>query len=562
MSHPHPEPGSILVGLCAGEKGAPGHYDGLSLAMANRHGLVTGATGTGKTVTLQTLAEGFSRAGVPVFAADVKGDLAGLALPGDGRRAIVDRAKAIGVPYEPGAVPVVFWDLFGEAGSPIRATVAEMGPLLMARLLELNDTQAGVLNILFRVADEQGLLLLDLKDLRALLGYVADHASELTTQYGNVAAATVGTIQRRLLVLENQGADHLFGEPALEISDFLQRAPDGRGYVNILAADRLMRSPRLYATFLLWLLSELFERLPEVGDADRPKLVFFFDEAHLLFDHAPRSLLQAVEQVVRLIRSKGVGVFFVTQNPLDVPDSVLGQLGNRVQHALRAFTPRDSKAVKAAADTFRQNPELDAAAVIKELGVGEALVSMLAEDGSPRVVERCWIAPPRSRVGPITAAERRDVVENGPIFGKYDTPVDRESAFEMLARRGAGAASRPIPPATPPRPTPPPPPPGAPSFLPPRAAVSPAAGGAPVPRSSAWGQDGGGPALPPAAEPAGFLEGIEDALGDWWNGGGSNRGRMTNGQLVVRSAIQSASRSVGTQVARQIMRGVLGGLQR
>ncbi len=572
MSDPHPEPGGILVGLSSGEGGAAGRYDYLSLGMANRHGLVTGATGTGKTVTLQTLAEGFSRAGVPVFAADVKGDLAGLALPGDGRKSLIDRARAIGVPYAPAAVPTVFWDLFGQQGSPIRATVAEMGPLLMARLLELNDTQAGVLNILFRVADEQGLLLLDLKDLRALLGYGADHAAELTTQYGNVAAATVGTIQRQLLVLENQGADHLFGEPALDISDFIQLAPDGRGIVNVLAADRLMRAPRLYATFLLWLLSELFERLPEVGDAGKPKLVFFFDEAHLLFDHAPKSLMQAVEQVVRLIRSKGVGVYFVTQNPLDVPDSVLGQLGNRVQHALRAFTPRDGKAVKAAADTFRQNPAFDAATVIKELGVGEALVSMLADDGTPRVVERCWVAPPMSRVGPITPEERRAVVEGGPIYGKYDTSIDRESAFELLAQRGARAAGAPVPPAEPPRsataspmpvathatPTPAAPTPAAPapSFLPPR---RPGASAGSVPRSPAWGQ---GVAQTPQEEAPGFLDGIEGALGDWWNGGGSSRGRMTNGQIVVRSAIQSASRSVGTQVARQIMRGVLGGLQR
>lgn len=559
MSDAHPEPGRILVGLSAGAQGATGHYDYLTLPMANRHGLITGATGTGKTVTLQTLAEGFSRAGVPVFAADVKGDLAGLALPGAGRKPVLDRAKAIGVPYEPAAVPVVFWDLFGEQGSPIRATVAEMGPLLMSRLLELNDTQAGVMNILFRVADEQGLLLLDLKDLRALLGYVADHASELTTQYGNVAAATVGTIQRQLLVLENQGAEHLFGEPALEISDFLECAPDGRGTVNILAADRLMRSPRLYATFLLWLLSELFERLPEVGDAERPKLVFFFDEAHLLFDHAPKNLMHAVEQVVRLIRSKGVGVYFVTQNPLDVPDSVLGQLGNRVQQALRAFTPRDGKAVKAAADTFRQNPAFDAATVIKELGVGEALVSMLAPDGTPSVVERCWIAPPMSRVGPLTPEERRTVVENGPIFGKYDTPIDRDSAFEMLARRGAKAGGAPVPPPSPPRSaTASPPASTGETFKPPRSSVPPA-GRAAAPRSPAWTVPAQAPERPP--EP-GFLDNIEGALGDWWNGGGSNRGRMTNGQVVVRSAIQSASRSVGTQVARQIMRGVLGGLQR
>ncbi len=553
MTDLSPEPGHLLLGLSAGAAGQPGHYDYLALAMANRHGLVTGATGTGKTVTLQTLAEGFSRAGVPVFAADVKGDLAGLAVAGAGRKALTDRAALIGLPYAPEAAPTILWDLFGEGGHPIRATVAEMGPLLMARMLELNDTQAGVLNVLFRVADERGLLLLDLKDLRAVLGYVADHASELTTRYGNVAAATVGTIQRQLLVLENQGGAHLFGEPALDISDLLRRAPDGRGTVSVLAADRLMRSPRLYATLLLWLLSELFERLPEVGDLDRPKLVFFFDEAHLLFDHAPKPLMAAVEQVVRLIRSKGVGIFFVTQNPLDVPDAVLGQLGNRVQHALRAFTPRDARAVKAAADTFRQNPAFDAASVIKELGVGEALVSTLRQDGAPGVVERCWIAPPMSRVGPLSAEERRAVVEAGPIHGKYDTPVDRDSAFEVLARRGLEAGGPPVPPAAPPRAAPIPPP-ASPSFLPPRAAPPPPA----APRSPAWSQ----PEPRPEPEPAGSLDGIEDALEGWWNGGGSGRGRMTNGQLVVRSAIQSASRSVGTQVARQIMRGVLGGLQR
>ncbi len=552
MSESLPEPGHILLGLSAGPTpGQPGHYDYLSLAMANRHGLITGATGTGKTVTLQTLAEGFSRAGVSVFAADVKGDLAGLAMAGAGRKAVADRARLVGIPYAPEAAPVVFWDLYGEQGSPIRATVAEMGPLLMARMLELNDVQAGVLNVLFRVADERGLLLLDLKDLRAVLGYIAEHASELTTQYGNVAAATIGTIQRQLLVLENQGGANLFGEPALEIEDLLQRAPDGRGTVNLLAAERLMRSPRLYATFLLWLLSELFERLPEVGDLDRPKLVFFFDEAHLLFDHAPKPLMTAVEQVVRLIRSKGVGIYFVTQNPLDVPDTVLGQLGNRVQHALRAFTPRDAKAVKAAADTFRQNPAFDAATVIKELGVGEALVSMLGDDGTPGVVQRCAVAPPMSRVGPLTPAERRVLVEAGPIFGKYDTPIDRESAFEVLARRGGKAGGAPVRPVDPPRPTPTPPPATS-TFLPPRQ------GAVVAPRSPAWGQS----TPQPEPDAPGFLDGIEGALGDWWNGGGSNRGRMTNGQLVVRSALQSASRSVGTQVARQIMRGVLGGLQR
>ncbi len=509
------QPGKILVGKS-------GSYEYLTLALGNRHGLITGATGTGKTVTLQLLAEGFSNAGVPVFAADVKGDLAGLAEPGEGKPAFTKRAKDLGLAYAPRAFPVIFWDLFGEQGSPIRATVAEMGPLLMARLLELNDTQAGVLNILFRVADEQGLLLLDLKDLRAMLAYVAEHAGELTTTYGNVASATIGTIQRQLLVLENQGAANFFGEPALEIDDFLSVAPNGRGVVSILAADRLMRSPRLYATFLLWFLSELFERMPEVGDLDKPKLVFFFDEAHLLFDNAPKSLMQAIEQVVRLIRSKGVGVYFVTQNPLDVPDTVLGQLGNRVQHALRAFTPRDAKAVKAAADTFRQNPAFDAAEAIKELGVGEALVSMLQPDGTPAVVERSLIAPPSSRVGPITPEERKALIEAGPIYGKYDTPIDRVSAYEMLQQRAAGQKGQGLP-AQPPA--------------------------APAPGAST-------PA--PASGGGGLLGGLEH----WWSGGGSSRGRMTNGQTIVRSAIQSAARSVGTQVAREIMRGVLGGMQR
>ncbi|MDE2363631.1 MAG: DUF853 family protein, partial [Hyphomicrobiales bacterium] len=357
--------GKILVG----KSGPAWQY--LNLPLGNRHGLVTGATGTGKTVTLQKIAEGFANAGTAVFAADVKGDLSGISQPGDSRPALTKRAQDLGISYTPDRFPVVFWDVFGEQGHPIRATIAEMGPLLTARLLELNDTQEGVLNIVFRVADEQGLALLDLKDLRATLQFVADHASELTTKYGNVAPATVGAIQRQLLVLETQGGDKFFGEPALDIADFLRTDKDGRGIINVLAADKLMRSPKLYATFLLWMLSELFEHLPEVGDPDKPKLVFFFDEAHLLFDNAPKALMTAIEQVVRLIRSKGVGVYFVTQNPLDVPEKILGQLGNRVQHALRAFTPRDQKAVQAAAETMRANPKFDAAAVITELGVGE-----------------------------------------------------------------------------------------------------------------------------------------------------------------------------------------------
>src|SRR5438270_3726013 len=413
----------------------------LMLRYGNRHGLVTGATGTGKTVTLQVLAEGFSRAGVSVFAADIKGDLSGVAAVGEAKEPFVKRAKELGFEYQPDEFPVIFWDLFGEQGHPVRATISEMAPLLLARLMDLNDVAEGVLNIAFRVADEQGLLLLDLKDLRAMLGYLADHAAELTTQYGNVTKATIGTIQRQLLVLENQGGTKFFGEPALALQDLMKKSSDGRGYVNILVADKLMENPRLYATFLLWLLSELFEQMPEVGDLDKPKLVFFFDEAHLLFNDAPKALLDRIEQVVRLIRSKGVGVFFVTQNPIDVPDKVLGQLGNRVQHALRAFTPRDQKAVTAAAQTFRPNPKLDTAQVIMELGKGEALVSFLEGNGTPAIVERVLIRPPSARIGPITPEERKAIIDNSPVKGKYDTAIDSESAYEILQKRIAGTAA-------------------------------------------------------------------------------------------------------------------------
>src|SRR5271157_3042354 len=406
-----------------------------TLAMANRHGLVTGATGTGKTVTLQVLAEGLSRAGVSVFAADIKGDLSGISELGEAKEAFVSRAKSLGLDYKVDQFPVVFWDLFGDQGHPIRATISEVGPLLLSRLMDLNEVQEGVLNICFRVADEQGLLVLDLKDLRAMLGYISDHAAELTAHYGNVSKATIGTIQRALLVLENQGGNQFFGEPALELKDFIRSDRDGRGYVNILAADKLMSNPRLYATFLLWLLSELFEQLPEVGDLPKPKLCFFFDEAHLLFTDAPKALLDKIEQVVRLIRSKGVGVYFVTQNPLDVPDKVLAQLGNRVQHALRAFTPRDQKAVRAAAETFRPNPKLDTAKVIMELGKGEALVSFLEGNGTPSMVERCMIRPPSGRVGPISADERKALMAISPVKGKYDEAIDRESAYEVLQKR-------------------------------------------------------------------------------------------------------------------------------
>jgi DNA helicase HerA-like ATPase len=415
--------------------GKSAKYEVLDLKFGNRHGLVTGATGTGKTVTLQVLAEGFSKAGVPVFAADVKGDLSGIAAPGEAKDAFVKRAQGMGLAYQPDEFPAIFWDVFGEEGHPVRATVSEMGPILLSRIMDLNDAQEGVLNIAFRVADEQGLALLDLKDLRAILQLVAENATELQKTYGNVSGATVGAIQRQLLVLENQGATKFFGEPALNIADFMRNDTDGRGYVSVLAADKLIANPRLYAMFLLWLLSELFETLPEIGDPDKPKLVFFFDEAHLLFNDAPKALLERIEQVVRLIRSKGVGVFFVTQNPLDVPETVLSQLGNRVQHALRAFTPRDQRAVKAAAETFRPNKNLDTAQVITELGKGEALVSFLEGNGIPSVVERTMICPPSARLGLINTDERKAVIARSPVKGKYDTAVDAESAYEILMKR-------------------------------------------------------------------------------------------------------------------------------
>lgn len=413
----------------------------LNLKYANRHGLISGATGTGKTVTLQIIAEGLSAAGVPVFVADVKGDLAGVSQPIKLKDFLLKRADAIGLdPYEPAAFPVRFWDLYGKQGHPIRATVTEMGPLLLSRLLGLNDTQEGVLTLAFRLADDEGLLLLDLKDLRALLVEVANRRKELSAEYGHVSTASVGAIQRRLLALEEQGADQFFGEPALNINQFLDTTEEGDGIINILAADKLMQSPKLYATFLLWMLSELFEELPEIGDPDKPILVFFFDEAHLLFDEAPKALLEKVEQVVRLIRSKGVGVFFVTQNPLDVPDSVSSQLGNRVQHALRAFTPREARVVKAAADTFRPNPKFKTVDVIKELGIGEALVSTLLKKGAPSVVERTLIRPPSSRMGPITKKERAAILSASDVGEKYDETIDRESAYEVLKERAEDIA--------------------------------------------------------------------------------------------------------------------------
>ena len=418
----------------------------LSLKYANRHGLIAGATGTGKTVSLQVLAEGFSAAGVPVFMADVKGDLSGVSQPGGGVPGFEERAAAVGLdPYIHRGFPTVYWDLFGEQGHPIRATVSEMGPLLLARLLELNDTQAGVLAAGFKLADDQGLLLLDLKDLRALLAFLAGNASELMGTYGNISKATVGAIQRQLLVLESQGAERFFGEPALRLADFIRTDAQGLGTINLLAADRLVNSPRLYATFLLWLLSELFEELPEVGDLEKPKLVFCFDEAHLLFQEAPKPLLEKIEQVVRLIRSKGIGVYFITQNPLDIPDVVLGQLGNRIQHALRAYTPSDQRAVRSAAETFRPNPNLQVERVITELGVGEALVSTLGQGGVPGIVERVFIRPPAARVGPAAPAERQGAIAASPLAGRYDQMIDRVSAYEELARRAAPAAPSPRP---------------------------------------------------------------------------------------------------------------------
>ncbi len=432
--------GGIFIGLGGGKPQT------LQLKRANRHGLIAGATGTGKTVTLQGLAESFSRVGVPVFVADVKGDLAGLAMAGSPQAkmhaTLAARAAEIGMTdFAYADNPVQFWDLFGEQGHPVRTTISEMGPLLLARLMNLNDVQEGVLTIAFHVADEEGLLLLDLDDLQSMLAACAARADELSTTYGNVSKQSVGAIQRSLLQLRSQGGEHFFGEPALDIADLMAVDDQGRGYVNILAADKLMASPKLYSTFLLWLLSELFETLPEVGDPDKPKLVFFFDEAHLLFDESPKALLDKIEQVVRLIRSKGVGVYFITQNPIDVPEAVAGQLGNRVQHALRAFTPRDEKAIRAAAETFRANPGVDVAKAIIELKVGEALVSLLQPDGAPSPVERTLIKPPSSRLGPVTAVERGVLIQTSPVAGKYDTPVNRESAHEILAAKAGDAAA-------------------------------------------------------------------------------------------------------------------------
>jgi uncharacterized protein len=435
MSEAVLQDGKIFVG-----KSVKPEY--LDLTLANRHGLITGATGTGKTVALQVLAEGFSHAGVPVFAADIKGDLSGIAVVGDPKDFLLKRAAEVGLKdYKNSSSPTVFWDLFGTSGHPIRATVADMGPLLLSRMLELNDVQEGVLNIAFRVAADEKLPLLNLADLRAIVNNVASRAKEMTTKYGNVAVTSVGAIQRRLLVLEEQGANNFFGEPALDIWDFIRTAPDGRGVVNILSADKLMEKPRLYATFLLWMLTKLWQTLPEVGDQPKPKLVFFFDEAHLLFDDAPKALMDRIEQIARLVRSKGIGVYFITQNPMDVPNTVSAQLGNRVQHALRAFTPQEQRAVKAAAETFRRNPELDTERVILELKVGEALVSMLENKGEPSIVQRTLIRPPEGRIGPLTEAERRSIIAASPFNGKYEETKNRESAEEILAQRGQQSAA-------------------------------------------------------------------------------------------------------------------------
>ena len=510
----------------------------LTLALANRHGLVTGATGTGKTVSLQVMAEGFARAGVPVFAADIKGDLSGISEVGEAKDFIVKRAADMGLTFQPDQFSTVFWDVFGEQGHPVRATVTEMGPLLLSRMLDLNDVQEGVLNVAFRVADENGLALIDMKDLRALLDAIVPGTSKgadgdndplasirkAAQGFGNVTRATVGTIQRQLLVLENQGATKFFGEPALSLKDFMRTDRDGRGMINILVADKLMQSPRLYATFLLWMLSELFEELPEAGDPPKPKLVFFFDEAHLLFNDAPKALMDKIEQVVRLIRSKGVGVYFVTQNPIDVPDRVLGQLGNRVQHALRAFTPRDQKAVAAAAQTFRPNPKLDTAQVIMELGKGEALVSFLEGNGTPAIVERVLIRPPSARIGPITPEERKAIIDNSPVKGKYDTAIDSESAYEILQKRIAGTAA------------------------------------------------------PADASTSGGILGHLGAVVGTIFGTNTGRNRLSTGQLIARNVTRSVTNkvvggvvadlgksvggSIGGSVGRALVRGALGGLLR
>jgi uncharacterized protein len=479
-------------------------------AMANRHGLVAGATGTGKTVTLQVMAESFSRIGVPVFAADVKGDLSGISQPGKESPKLAERIKKLKLEnFTYSACPVTFWDVFGEQGHPVRATVSEMGPLLFSRLLNLNDTQSGVLSLVFKIADESGLLLLDMKDLQAMLQNVGEHAKDFQTQYGNISAASIGAIQRGLVTLGQEGADKFFGEPALNLDDLMQTDSNGQGVVNILAADKLIRSPRVYATLLLWLLTELYERLPEVGDPEKPKLVFFIDEAHLLFADLPPIVRDKVKQIVRLIRSKGVGVYFVTQNPIDVPDDVLGQLGNRVQHALRAFTPRDQKAVKAAAQTFRSNPKLDVEKTIGELEVGEALVSFLDEKGTPGIVQRSLICPPHSQIGPITPEQRQQLMATSIVAGVYDTVVDRESAYERLQGRATPAAASPS----------------------------------------------GQPQAPPQGQPQPWYSNLPSLESLGLGAGGARRG-----DSLATAMAKSAARTIGSTVGRQIVRGVLGSL--
>ena len=478
--------------------------------MANRHGLIAGATGTGKTVTLQVLAEHFSNIGVPVFMADVKGDLTGISQAGGNNPKVAERVKQLGLSdHKPSAYPTTLWDVFGEQGHPVRATASEMGPLLLARILSLNETQEGVLAMVFKIADDNGMLLLDLKDLRAMLQFVGDNASQFTTQYGNVSSASVGAIQRGLLTLEQQGGDKFFGEPVLNLDDLMQTADGGRGVVNILAADKLLQAPRVYSTFLLWLLSELYERLPEVGDADKPKIVFFFDEAHLLFSDAPKHMLERIELVVRLSRSKGVGVYFITQNPLDVPESVLGQLGNRVQHALRAFTPRDQKNVKAAADTFRANPKLNVETAITELAVGEALISFLDEKGRPGIVERAFVLPPTSQIGPITPAQRTALMQSSLVAGQYEKTVDRESAYEKLKARANEATS-----------------------------------------AAEQAQSGG----------KGILGGVLDSIGLGGVGGAEAKPGARRREGILEATAKSAARAIGSQLGRQIIRGVLGSI--
>ena len=500
---------------------------------ANRHGLITGATGTGKTITLQTLAEGFSSLGVPVFMADVKGDLSGISQAGKVSEKLAKVLAERGLePSVAAAFPTTLWDVFGEQGHPVRATISDLGPLLLARMLNLNETQAGVLQLVFKIADDQGLMLLDMKDLRAMCQHVGDNASDFTTEYGNISAASIGAVQRGLMQIEAQGGSRFFGEPMLNIADFMQTDAKGKGFINILAADKLMAAPRLYATFLLWMLSELFETLPEVGDLDKPKLVFFFDEAHLLFADAPKVLIERIELVVRLVRSKGIGVFFVTQNPLDIPDSVLAQLGNRVQHALRAFTPRDQKAVKAAADTMRGNAGLDVAAAITELAVGEALVSLLDEQGRPCPTERAYVLPPASQIGPVSPDQRADLQAQSIVAGVYEKTIDRASAFEALKGQAATQAQADKE----------------------ARAAAPAAGPGPASRSQAPAPTQNAPEAPPE-------RGMLDELGDLM-GGGRGRRRASIGEQLIKSAASSIGREVGRQIIRGVLGSILGGGRR